>query len=209
MTAAVEARGLTKRFSRAGQTVDALVDLHIEVDGGELLAVTGPSLSGKTTLIHLLAGWMEPDAGTVRWDGRPEPPPWSALTVVTQGFTLLEELSVQENVEFAWRVRGTTPDGEHLEQLGRLGLLPLLRRLPGEISVGERQRVMVARALAGRPAVVLADDPVAHQDDVHAEAVLALLADARAGGAACVVAGRLDPRLRRLGTRELRLGPLS
>ena len=205
MTAALEVHGLTKRFTRAGRTVDALVDVDLSVDAAEVLAVTGPSLSGKTTLIHLLAGWMEPDAGTIAWSGHPDPPPWSALTVVTQGFTLLEELSVQENVEFAWRIRGSSPDGEHLELLGRLGLSSLLGRLPGEISVGERQRVMVARALAARPSVVLADDPVAHQDDVHADAVLAAIAAARDRGAACIVAGRMDPRLRDLGTRELEL----
>ena len=207
MTAAVEATGLTKRFTRAGRTIDALVDVELSVGAGEMLVLAGPSLSGKTTMIHLLAGWLAPDEGEIRWSGRTEPPPWSQLTVITQGVTLLEELSVQENVEFASRIRGSAADGGVPELLARLGLSSLVARLPSEISVGERQRVMVARALAGRPAIVLADDPVAHQDDVHADAVLEAIGDARDRGAACVVAGRMDPRLARVATKELELAP--
>jgi ABC-type lipoprotein export system ATPase subunit len=205
MTAALEARHLTKRFTRAGRPVDALVDVDLSVGAGEVLVVAGPSLSGKTTLVHLLAGWMAPDEGEIRWMGRPEPPPWSLLTVVTQGATLLPELTVQENVDFASRIHGASPDGERLELLARLGLTSILERLPSEISVGERQRVMVARALVGRPAIVLADDPTAHQDDVHAEAVLRAIGDARDRGAGCIIAGRMDPRLASLGARELEL----
>lgn len=207
MTALVEGRGLTKRFRRADRTVDALVDIDLSVSAGEILLLTGPALSGKTTLIHLLAGFMSPEAGTVRWLGRPEHPPWSTLTVVTQELTLIEELTVRENVEFASRVGHSSLDPDHVSRLSRLGLAPLLRRLPSEISVGERQRVMVARALVGRPSVVLADDPIAYQDEEHADAVVSALQAARDHGAACIIAARMDSPLRRLGAREQSLPP--
>ena len=201
VTPAVEATGLTVR--RDGVVV--LDGLDLAVRPGELVAVTGPSLSGKTTLVELLAGWSRPDAGTVSWDGSTTPPPWSHLGVVPQGFALLEELTVLENIDLAGRFDHTDRrDGHHRDShpdhpdrdewrdhlLERLGLDHLRHRGAFEVSVGERQRTMVARALAGRPAVVLADEPVAHQDDRHAGVVLDLLRAAATDGAAVVVASR-------------------
>jgi ABC-type lipoprotein export system ATPase subunit len=206
VTAALCARGVGKRFTRRGRVVEALTGVDLEVMTGELVLVTGPSLSGKTTLVHLLAGWLPPDSGAVEWAGKTTPAPWSELSVITQAPSLLEELTVAENVSFASRVGPSAHDpGEAADLFVRLGLARLLGRLPSEISVGERQRVMVARALVGRPTVVLADEPVMHQDDRHADIVLSLLSERAAAGAACVVAARSDARLRAIADRVVEL----
>jgi putative ABC transport system ATP-binding protein len=196
----LRASALTKAYWRdGGNRVTVLSGFDLDLAAGELVAVTGPSLSGKTTLVELLAGWTQPDSGVLVWDGgSTDPPAWSQLTVVPQGFALLEELTVAENIDFAARFNGAT--GRHhaqVERVGRVGALltrlgldRLQDRGSSEISVGERQRTMVARALVDRPALVLADEPVAHQDQRHATIVLDLLRDAVADGAACLVATR-------------------
>ena len=201
---AVEAAGVTVR--REGVVV--LDGLDLVVRPGELVAVTGPSLSGKTTLVELLAGWARPDAGTVTWNGETTPPPWSSLGVVPQAFALLEELTVLENIDLASRFdhadHANRRDAHRDELLDRLGLDRLRHRGAFEVSVGERQRTMVARALAERPAVILADEPVAHQDERHAGVVLDLLRAAVTDGAACVVASRA-PDIAALADRVLDL----
>lgn len=187
---AVELVGVSKAF----QERQVLAGFDLEVHPGELVAVTGPSLAGKTTLIELLAGWSGPDAGTIRWGGSTTPPPWSQVGVVPQGFALLEELTVQENIDLARRFDRTnhqTDNDAHRDRLlDHLGLDRLRDRGAFEVSVGERQRIMVARALADRPTVVLADEPVAHQDEHHATRVLELLRAAVDDGAAGVIASR-------------------
>ncbi len=196
-------KGFTKSFG----AVEALKDVDLELHAGEVLLVSGPSLSGKTTLVNVLAGWMAPDQGTVEWFGTPRAPGWADLTVVTQAFSLLQELTVEENVTVASRAAGATQDAAaRAELLDRLGLGRLLQRLPSEISVGERQRVMVARSVVGGPHIVLADEPVSHQDDHHAGIVLEVLAEHAAAGSACLVAARGDARLRAVSDREQPLG---
>jgi putative ABC transport system ATP-binding protein len=196
----LHASALTKAFPRdGGNPVTVLSGFNLDLVAGELVAVTGPSLSGKTTLVELLAGWAQPDSGVVVWDGgSTDPPAWSQLSVVPQGFALMEELTVAENIDFAARFnRAAGQHRVHVERgkrvgalLTRLGLDRLQDRGAFEISVGERQRTMVARALVDRPAVVLADEPVAHQDERHATIVLDLLRDAVGEGTTCLVATR-------------------
>jgi len=196
----VQASALTKAFRRdGGHPVTVLCGFDLDLAAGELVAVMGPSLSGKTTLVELLAGWAQPDSGVVVWDGgSTDPPAWPHLTVVPQGFALLEELTVAENIGFAARFNRAAgrhrvhlaPDERVGALLTRLGLDRLQDRGAFEISVGERQRTMIARALVDRPAVVLADEPVAHQDQRHATIVLDLFRDAVADGTACLVATR-------------------
>lgn len=181
--------------------------VDLTLTAGELVVVTGPSLSGKTTLVEALAGWARPGTGTVVWsDGDREPPGWAALTVVPQAFALLDELSVVENILLAGRFTGTASDPKQVDELlGRLGLDRLRHRGAREISVGERQRTMVARALVGAPQVVLADEPVAHQDQRHADVVLALRREAATAGCACLVTTR-NPALATIADRVVPLG---
>lgn len=204
----IQASGVTKRFSRGAASITAVENVDLRLLPGELVAVTGPSLSGKTTLLELLAGWRPPDSGSVVWDGdATEPPAWSHLTMVPQGFALLEELTVAENILLAHRIaRHGGPAADRLaELLATLGLDRLQHRGAFEISVGERQRTMVARALVGRPQVVLADEPVAHQDQHHAEVVLRLLREAVDAGASVIVATR-QPDVTEIADRCVTLG---
>lgn len=186
--------------------------VDVEVAAGEVVALLGPSLTGKTTLLHVLAGWSRPAAGAVTWLGSEEVPPWSTLAVVPQDIALIEELTVGENVGLALAAgerasgAGTSrtavaPDHPVVE---RLDVGALWTRGGYEISVGERQRTMVARALVGSPAIVVADEPTAHQDARRAEVVLALLRERAAAGAAVVLATR-DPDVAAIADRTLEL----
>ena len=217
----IRAVGISKRYEQGSRSIEALPPLSLSLAAGELLVVVGPSRGGKTTLLNLLAGWETPDAGVITWGADGRTPPWAQVAVVPQALVLLDELSVAENIGLPGRFSASSravgsavgpavgpvvdPGGDEL--VVALGLERLVGRTTAEISVGERQRVMVARALVGRPAVVLADEPTAHQDDRNADRVLALLAGAVAGGASCVVVSR-DPSVARDATRVVELADL-
>jgi putative ABC transport system ATP-binding protein len=159
----------------------AVVDVSLELRAGELAAVVGRSGSGKSTLLMLLGGWLRPDTGELTAGAA-----WGELAYVPQRFGLVPEVTVRENIDLParlGRVKGTT--GDWLE---RLGLGDLGERYPNEISIGQQQRVAVARALCVRPQVLLVDEPTSHQDGASAERVWRALAQAAAEGTACLVA---------------------
>jgi putative ABC transport system ATP-binding protein len=153
-----------------------------EVGSGELGALIGRSGSGKSTLLMIMAGFLAADAGTASLPGTG----WVQTSYLPQRFGLLPELSIAENVSLPRRLAGRTEDVSEL--LDRLGLHGLADRLPGETSIGQQQRAALARALAIRPAALLADEPTSHQDAVSAQRVWSALADAAADGTACLVA---------------------
>jgi putative ABC transport system ATP-binding protein len=193
VTAAIRASGLVVRRPHLGRPVDALAGVDLDLHAGALTLITGPSQSGKSTLVHALAGWTSADAGAVEWSGSATAPGWAQLTVVPQELALLEELSVEENILLGARLGVAEVDAAAVDALlARIGLAPLRHRSAREISVGERQRVMVARALVTRPAVLLADEPVSHQDEHHAQIVLELISELAAAGSACLVVTRGD-----------------
>lgn len=177
--------------------------LDLELVPGEVVAVLGPSRTGKTTLVELVAGWTRAEVATVTWGGGDRPPPWRDLAVVPQELALIEALTVGENVGLAHRFDPASPDRRE-QVMAEVGIVHLRDRGAFEISVGERQRTMVARALAGSPAVIVADEPVAHQDTVRAEAVLALLRQRAEEGAAVLLATR-DPAFVEIAHRVVEL----
>jgi putative ABC transport system ATP-binding protein len=190
------ARGIGKSYRRGGEIVHAVSGVSVELHAGELVALVGRSGSGKSTLLNLLAGWQRPDEGTVSYSvqGVADPDParlgWDALAVLPQKFGLMEELSVRGNVEYPARLRGRLSERrEWIDSvMAELELGELADRLPQEISIGQQQRTALARALALAPAVLLVDEPTAHQDVTLRAAVLMLLRRVAESGTCCVVA---------------------
>ena len=161
---------------------------------GQRTSIVGPSGSGKSTLLHLMAGLDEPTHGKVDWpaigsrnDLRPGP-----VAVVFQGTSLLAPLTVLENVALPLLLGGATAEAASeraLHALELLGLEDLRDKLPEEVSGGQAQRAAVARALAGQPTLLLADEPTGQLDRESAHSVVeALVTSADASGAALVVA---------------------
>jgi len=190
----VRCDGVARTFGAGGAAVVAVHAVSCEVRAGQRVALTGPSGSGKSTLLHLLAGLDQATAGTVTWPGlgrrddlRPGP-----VAVVFQGPSLLAPLDVAENVALPLVLGGATEAAacvESMAALARLGLDSLATKLPEELSGGQSQRVAVARALAGRPRLILADEPTGQLDHENGAVVVgALLEAAEHLGAALVIA---------------------
>jgi ABC-type lipoprotein export system ATPase subunit len=172
----------------------ALQPTDLELFAGDTVALVGPSGSGKSTLLHLMAGLDDPTVGSVSWPAigdraalRPGP-----VAVVFQGPSLLPPLTVIENVALPLILDGTAEGPARAAAaaaLERLELTELADKLPEEISGGQAQRVAAARALAGRPRLLLADEPTGQLDRASgAQVVTALLTAAHHTGAALVIA---------------------
>jgi putative ABC transport system ATP-binding protein len=173
--------------------------LSLAVEAGERIAVTGPSGTGKTSLLSVLAGLASPEAGTVRRAGLPVKPGRlpDGTAAVLQGYGLVSLLTAAENVEITLRANGM-PASEAIDTAGQalasLGLGDHGGRLVQELSGGQQQRVAVARALASRPELLIADEPTAEQDAVTRELVLARMFAVAAEGGAIVLATH-DPEV--------------
>jgi putative ABC transport system ATP-binding protein len=192
----VALRSTSRSYRTAAMTVAALTNVSLEIRRGELVGVAGPSGSGKTTLLNLVVGWEQPDSGVVSRHlgcGRG----WTAMAVVPQELGLIPELTATQNVSLARRLAGCDRNAP-VDLFARLGLVGLEDRLPDELSVGEQQRTAVARALACSPTLLVADEPTAHQDEYHADQVMALLAERASNGGAVLVATHDDRMLARV-----------
>jgi len=213
--ALVRCRGAARAFGSGETAVLALEPTECQVFPGERIAVVGPSGSGKSTLLHLMAGLDRPTIGSVEWpaigtraDLRPGP-----VAMIFQGPSLLPPLTVDENVALPLMLDGATaPQALGLARaaLARLGLEGLGDKLPEEISGGQAQRSAVARALAGKPRLILADEPTGQLDRASGAGLVdVLLAAAEDCGAALVVATH-DPTVaeRLHGRWEVRSGRL-
>ena len=191
----LRAEGL--RFERGGRVIFDHVSLTVQP--GDRVAVTGPSGSGKTSLLAVLAGIAAPAAGTVERGGDPVTAGTlpARTAAVLQGYGLVSLLTVAENVEIVLRAAGM-PAGQAMAAastaLAELGLREHEDHLVQELSGGQQQRVAVARALATRPELLIADEPTAEQDPVTRELVLARLFGVAAGGGALVLATH-DPEV--------------
>jgi putative ABC transport system ATP-binding protein len=185
---------LRKTFHRGEEAVHALDGVDLTVVAGEFVALVGPSGSGKSTLLALLCGWETADGGSLAYAGvlaghDPASLGWSELALVPQALGLVPDLSLLDNVLLPARLRGRLRDAEPRAHrlLEDFGLDHLVDRYPHQASLGEQQRVAVARALLLGPAVLLADEPTAHQDRGHADVLLdAFTAHARAGAAVLI-----------------------
>ena len=202
-------RNTSKHYRRGADTIHAVRDASLELRSGELAALLGRSGSGKSTLLTLLAGWQAPDTGEIRYGlSSPDPAalPWCELAFLPQRFGLLPELSARENIEYPARLTGELPGhSAWIETLiATLGLEELADRPPHETSIGQQQRTALARALALRPAVLLADEPTSHQDAGWRDNVWALLEQAATQGTACLIATH-EERVADYATRVWRI----
>jgi putative ABC transport system ATP-binding protein len=188
--------GVEKSFAgphHAPRRVLSGVDLT--VGRGEILAVAGRSGSGKTTLLTIVAGWERADAGSVRLLGGqvgPDRLGWADLAILPQALGLLDELSVAENIALPLRLAGGVGAADPDSLMTRLGIDQLADRFPDEVSLGEQQRAALARAAVARPRVLLADEPIAHQNRAWAEGMMLLLSELAAGGTTCLIATHND-----------------
>ena len=205
MTVVVSGKGLTKTYVTRRGRMSAISNLDLELEAGEVVVVAGPSGAGKSVLANLLAGWEEADAGTIMWDGRTDRPSWALVSVVPQALALVEELTIAENVTLWQRFHGNDSEAARAA-MEEIGIAHLAERMPAEVSVGERQRTMVARALAGTPRLLIADEPTAHQDAANARRVMDALYARAERGAACIIATRHPDDLER-PARLVRLPP--
>jgi ABC-type lipoprotein export system ATPase subunit len=189
----VEVRCAGRDFGRAGGRVHALKPATCRVLPGERIALVGPSGSGKSTLLHLMAGLDGPTTGNIAWPalGASDALRPAKLAFIPQTPSLIASLNVVENVELPLLLAGGA-GGERaaaLVALDQLGLAGLAERLPEELSGGQAQRVAVARAMAGNPQLLLADEPTGQLDQANASALLdALLAFTAKHDMALVVA---------------------
>jgi putative ABC transport system ATP-binding protein len=179
--------GVSKQYRQGHTRIDALVDVGLQVEPGEVVAVHGRSGSGKTTLLNIVGGLEDADRGRVEVCGtelgdlsergraalRRE-----QVSFVFQAFGLLPVLSAAENVEVPLRLlRTPVPERRRIvaELLGAVGLAGRARHRPTELSGGEQQRVAIARALATGPRLVVADEPTGQLDHSTGQSVMALL----------------------------------
>lgn len=215
-------QGLSKVFQVEQVRTHALRELDLHVGEGEFLAVTGPSGSGKSTLLNI-AGLLEgATAGTYTLDGRDV----SRLSdgnrsrirnekigFIFQGFNLIPDLTLYDNVDVPLRYRGLgvkERTDRIIRVLQRVGLGSRMHHFPGALSGGQQQRAAIARALAGHPRLLLADEPTGNLDAEMARTVMELLQEINAGGATIIMVTH-DPDLALKATRNVHIvdGTLS
>ena len=177
-------RGLAKAHVTGGERVEVLRGVDLTLAAGQSLALTGESGSGKSTLLHLVAGLDRADAGSITIGGQEMTAladagrarlRRAAVGLVFQQFNLIPSLSVAANLAFQARLAGRHDPAEVARLAGRLGLEALMGRYPEQLSGGQQQRVAIGRALAARPALVLADEPTGNVDEATGDAVLELM----------------------------------
>jgi putative ABC transport system ATP-binding protein len=188
-TPAVRTEDVWKIFQQEAEEVQAVRDVSLTIERGEFTALAGPSGSGKTTLLNVIGGLTRPTRGLV-WVAGQEVTAMSnqqlaqlrldQVGFVFQAYNLLPVLTAMENAEFPMLLQGIADD-ERAARIGELfertGISGLEDRRPGKLSGGQQQRVAVVRAVASRPALVLADEPTANLDTAASEALLDVMLD--------------------------------
>jgi putative ABC transport system ATP-binding protein len=216
-SALLVAEKVNKVYRTGSVEVPALVDLDLAVHRGELVAVMGPSGSGKTTLLNCLSGLDDIDGGRVLVGGRDlfamsdaDRTEHRARTMgfVFQAFNLIPVFTAVENVELPLLLVGTRAKDARtraLDMLGRVGLGHRADHRPNEMSGGEQQRVTVARALVGRPAIVWADEPTGNLDTAMAGQVMDLLRQLNQDEGQTIVLVTHDPQIGASAGRVIRM----
>ncbi|MCL5263520.1 MAG: ABC transporter ATP-binding protein [Acidobacteria bacterium] len=213
----IEIEGLTKVFYTDEIETHALSGVHLKIERGEYVAMSGPSGCGKSTLLSIVGLLDTPTAGKYLLNGNEvENLDFSQrsrirnqeIGFIFQSFNLIGDLTVYENVELPLTYRSGMAASERKrrvqESLERVGMAHRMRHYPSQLSGGQQQRVAVARALAGSPSILLADEPTGNLDSKNGEAVMELLRNLhREGSTICMVTH--DPRFAAHADRNIHL----
>jgi putative ABC transport system ATP-binding protein len=208
--------GVTKVFVTDEVETHALAGIHLDIKKGEYLSIAGPSGCGKSTLLAILGLLDSPSGGTYILNGKQVQDLKLAerarirnreIGFIFQAFNLIGDLTVYENVELPLTYRGMAGAERKKrvqDALERVGMSHRVKHYPSQLSGGQQQRVAVARALAGDPSILLADEPTGNLDSANGEAVMDLLRELHRGGATiCMVTH--DPRYARYADRNIHL----
>jgi putative ABC transport system ATP-binding protein len=208
--------GVTKVFLTAEVETHALSGVHLDVQQGEFVSISGPSGCGKSTLLSILGLLDSPSQGNYTLNGQAVANLDLAeharirnreVGFIFQSFNLIGDLTVFENVELPLTYRGMSASQRRTrvgQALEKVGMSHRLRHYPAQLSGGQQQRVAVARALAGKPSLLLADEPTGNLDSRNGEAVMQLLSALHEEGATiCMVTH--DPRFARYAERQIQL----
>jgi putative ABC transport system ATP-binding protein len=212
----IRLEGVTKVFYTDEVETHALSGIHLDIRNGEYISIAGPSGCGKSTLLSILGLLDSPSNGRYWLNGKPAENLTLAerarirnreIGFIFQSFNLIGDLSVYENVELPLTYRGM-PAHERKkrvqESLEKVGMAHRMKHFPSQLSGGQQQRVAVARAIGGRPLILLADEPTGNLDSGNGEAVMTLLQDLHRNGATiCMVTH--DPRFARHAERTIHL----
>ena len=181
----LEVQNLCKTYGKGEAEVRALDHVSFSVGKGEFIAIVGESGSGKSTLLNVVGALDNPTSGRVLIDGKDIfSMPEKKLTVfrrqnigfIFQSFNLIPELNVEQNITFPLLLDYQKPDQKYVEELLEiLGLKERRKHLPSELSGGQQQRVAIGRALAARPAIIMADEPTGNLDSKNSQEVITLL----------------------------------
>jgi len=208
--------GVSKVFLTEEVETHALANVHLELKAGEYLAIAGPSGCGKTTLLSILGLLDSPSDGTYLLDGKPVSGLSAAdrarirnreIGFVFQAFNLIGDLTVKENVELPLTYRGmpAAERNKRVQQaLEKVGMSHRMSHYPSQLSGGQQQRVAVARAIAGSPLILLADEPTGNLDSTNGEQVMGLLQELHREGATIVMVTH-DPRYAEHAERTIHL----
>jgi putative ABC transport system ATP-binding protein len=212
----IRCTALCKTFRQGEEVITGLDDVSLVIDEGDFVCLSGPSGSGKTTLLNALGGLDTPDSGEItvgdyRLDqmdkGELADMRLNNIGFVFQAYNLVPVLSARENVEFVMQVQGM-PAAQRRERtdavLAEVGLAGMEGRLPSELSGGQQQRVAVARAIASKPRLVLADEPTANLDTHSAAQLMDLFVELNERGITFVIATH-DTRVMGYARRLVRM----